>query len=241
MFNAGIIASSNIVTDPFGGDVVSLLHFDGSNGSTTFTDETGKVWTAGGDASISTAQSKFGGASGRFENSTTAGTIGTPRTSEFNLTGQFTIEFFLYPISTAPAANRVIYSDFSSGAGGAGSGGLGVTLGSDRRIRISKAGVADILFSISSLPTDTWTFVAFTRDGTNTIRCFIDGIEEDSIVDSSAFQDSASNPTVWIGSYFQSGSQVLPLNGYLDEFRLTKNVARYTSNFTPPTKAFPNP
>src|SRR3990167_7743345 len=43
-----------------------LLHMDGTNGSTTFTDEIGKTVTANGNAQISTAQSKFGGASGLF-------------------------------------------------------------------------------------------------------------------------------------------------------------------------------
>lgn len=241
MFNAGILASSNIVIDPFGGDVISLLHFDGSNGSTTFTDETGRVWTAGGDADISTAQSKFGGSSGRFESSGSVGYIGTPRTSDFNLTGQFTIEFFVYPPSTAPATDRVIYSDFSSGVSGAGNGGLVVALGSGRTVNVAKGGVAGIIISVASLAADTWSFVALTRDGTNTIRLFINGVLDSSLVDGTAFQDSGTNPTVWIGSYFQTSANILPLNGYLDEFRLTKGVARYTSNFTPPTRAFPNP
>ena len=41
----------------------SLLHFNGSDGSTTITDESGKTWTAYDNAQIDTAQSKFGGAS----------------------------------------------------------------------------------------------------------------------------------------------------------------------------------
>ena len=40
-----------------------LMHFDGTNGSTTMTDEYGKTCTAQGNAQISTANSKFGGAS----------------------------------------------------------------------------------------------------------------------------------------------------------------------------------
>lgn len=42
------------------GYTVVLLHMNGTDASTTFTDESGKTWTAGGNAQIDTAQSKFG-------------------------------------------------------------------------------------------------------------------------------------------------------------------------------------
>src|SRR5690606_34123168 len=92
----GIVASSRRIatgpssTDPYWSSVSSLLHFNGSNGSTTFTDEKGVGWTASGDAEISTAQSKFGGSSlsldgtGDWLDASNAGfTFGT---------GDFTIE-----------------------------------------------------------------------------------------------------------------------------------------------------
>lgn len=46
---------------------VALLHMNGADASTTFTDESGKTWTANGNAQIDTAQSVFGGASGLFD------------------------------------------------------------------------------------------------------------------------------------------------------------------------------
>ena len=49
------------------GYTVALLHMDGADTSTTFTDESGKTWTANGNAQIDTAQSVFGGASGLFD------------------------------------------------------------------------------------------------------------------------------------------------------------------------------
>ena len=51
--------------DPYFANVSLLLHCDGSDASTTFTDSSsnGHTVTASNDAQIDTAQSKFGGAS----------------------------------------------------------------------------------------------------------------------------------------------------------------------------------
>ena len=46
-----------------------LLHMDGANAGTVFTDESGKTWTVGGNAQFSTNSPKFGTASGLFNNS----------------------------------------------------------------------------------------------------------------------------------------------------------------------------
>ena len=69
----------------------ALLHMDGSDGSTTFTDESGTTWTANGNAQIDTAQSKFGGASGLFDGASDY--LQTPYTADHNTgTGDFTID-----------------------------------------------------------------------------------------------------------------------------------------------------
>jgi hypothetical protein len=45
---------------------VALLHMNGADTSTTFTDEAGTAWTAAGNAQIDTAQKVFGTASGLY-------------------------------------------------------------------------------------------------------------------------------------------------------------------------------
>ena len=70
----------------------SLLHFNGADASTTFTDESGKAWTASGHAQIDTAQSVFGGASGLFDG--TDDYIYAADSDDWNLgTLDFTVDF----------------------------------------------------------------------------------------------------------------------------------------------------
>src|SRR4051812_18566118 len=77
-----------------------LLHLDGANTSTSFIDvnEGGSVhaWTAAGNAQLSTAQFKFGSASGLF-NPATSDKVTTPASSDFNLgASDLSIDGFFY-------------------------------------------------------------------------------------------------------------------------------------------------
>jgi hypothetical protein len=80
-------------TDPNFASVVLLVGFDGSDGSTTFTDESGAAHalTAVGNVQVDTAQSKFGGASGLFDGAGDAITAADSAAWHFG-TGDFTVE-----------------------------------------------------------------------------------------------------------------------------------------------------
>ena len=81
---------------------------------------------------------------------------------------------------------------------------------------------------------NTWHHVAFVRDGT-TLRLFLDGVSQGTASFTGAI-DTISE-TLSIG-FDNAGSRYF--NGNIDEVRITKGVARYTANFTPPNVAFPN-
>ena len=73
--------------------------------------------------------------------------------------------------------------------------------------------------------------VAVTRSGT-TVRLFVNGVVEATATGNSTnFNESL---TLYIGA--ETGNS-LYLNGYIDDLRITKGYARYTSNFTAPTSA----
>lgn len=86
--------------DPYWANVVSLLHMDGANGSTTFTDQKGKTWTPNGNVQISTAQSVFGGSSAAFDGVNDSLSIASHADFGFG-TGDWTVECFVRQTTTA--------------------------------------------------------------------------------------------------------------------------------------------
>ncbi|ORV92811.1 hypothetical protein AWC11_07355 [Mycobacterium interjectum] len=216
--------------DPNWSSVVALLHMDGADGSTRFTDTSSLAadFTAVNGAVISTAQSKFGGAAASFPNSNSYLTP-TANSSNFAFgTSDFTIECWLYLIGTT-AGNTAIYDARSAG-------GIFFYVSSTGQIVYSTNGGGSGTTSIvsSALSFGAWHHVALCRSS-GTAQLFIDGVSAGTTADSYTYACTSST-TVWIG---RNEGDLLSLNGYLDELRITKGYARYTANFTPPTTAFP--
>jgi hypothetical protein len=224
--------------DRYFSNVSLLLHGDGTNGSTTITDSspTPKTVTVVGNAQISTAQSKFGGASIAFDG--TGDYLTIPSNADFNFdTGDFTIEAWvrLNALGTSngyPGAAWIVgWGPLSSNPG------FDFAIGSTNLI-FSLTNFSSPTISVAhSLSANTWYHIAGTRSGT-TVRAFIDGqvLATETV---SAGLSASTNPTgIAISAAEPTGSTLGNLNGYIDDFRITKGVARYTSNFTPPTAPF---
>jgi hypothetical protein len=97
------------------------------------------------------------------------------------------------------------------------------------------SGGADLLVSSSASNNSTWTYVAITRSG-NTFRMFVNGVIE-ATATSSASVDGNIPAQLTLGNSGVAGDS--NWTGYLDDLRITKGYARYTTTFTPPTSAFP--
>lgn len=229
--------------DPYWNQVVLALHMDGTNGSTTFTDVTGKTVTANGNAQISTTQSKFGGASAYFDG--TGDYLSLANSTNFNFgTGDFTIECWIYPTAYPQSWAGSYYSTI-----------VGKDVYSARGYALNVAGngtFASISFSgwsnnstyqevagalTGQITLNTWKHVCACRNG-NTLCLFVDG----ALITAGAFtiniQDTGN--TVRIGAAEFDATYKGYFTGYIDDLRITKGVARYTANFTAPTAAFPD-
>ena len=214
------------VGDVYFPKVKLLLPFDGSNAATTTNDESNSTHsvTFAGGAQISTAESKFGGSS-LYLNGDSGTKLTISQSSDFDFgTGDFTIEFWIKTsLSNNDSQSRRVISFGDNNA---------------TRIQIFLSSDGIDFYDTSSVKVDgdidvadgNWHHVAFTRSGTS-LKGFVDGVQSGSTATNSTDYDNAAALT--IGAYASTGlGRVV---GYLEDLRITKGLARYTSAFTAPT------
>ena len=149
-------------------------------------------------------------------------------------TGEFTFEWFWRSASTTAATPYEVawMIDPINAAIGNIIGQIGTT--NSNRWSINSYSGSNYNFTTSSAYDQTWHHIAFTRDSSNVIRFFYDGILYGTTVTTS-ISNSFQNLMIFGGS----GGGDNFSNGYWDQLRLTVGVCRYTSTFTPPTGLFP--
>jgi hypothetical protein len=222
------LAKDYVEVDPSFANVSLLLHGNGASGSTTITDSSPspKTVTAVGNAQISTAQSKFGGASIVFDGTGDYATV--PSSSDWTLgsSGDFTIECWVYP-NGSQAANAGIVSTFTSWSVYQNRWAIAINSLTVRWFDTS--GNIAISGSISAAQ---WSHLAVSRSG-STIYLFING---------------ASTGTQTVNQIYTTQERLIvgslpgqnDFNGYIDDLRITKGISRYNATFTPPTAPFPD-
>lgn len=210
--------------DPHFSSVELLLHMDGSHGSKSFVDSSlrGRTVTAGA-AAISTVQSRFGGASGFIPEN--PGGDPMREISGWGLgSGDFTIELFIYGrpnlgstytgiVSWGEAYAYAFYwqiNDTNFFSNGSG-------------------------FVPHGLVDGQWNHIAITR-ASGSMRYFVNGAQVGSTWSRTTNYIGVVNRPM-IGTH---DSTIHGLGTQIDELRITKGVARYTGNFTPPSSPFPN-
>lgn len=178
-----------------------------------------------GGAQVSTSVKKYGTGSMYFDGS--GDYLSTPDKTQLQLgTGNFTIEFWVY-FNSISGYQTIYDKGYNSSGGlliqtGPGSGRLVVYSGA---ILIVETGTA---------ATGTWVYYALVRNS-STLTLYRDGVSSGSTTITNNFNNTSS---LFLGGSLGGGGYYL--NGYIDDLRITKGVARYTANFTPPAQAFPN-
>ena len=209
-------------SDPFSGNVVSLLPCNGTNGSTTFTDLVpGRTWAVGdGTPTVSTAQSKFGGASilGSVPGYISAVTPG----SEWVLSGDYSIEGWIRANDNNGAAALISIGTTT------GAISLAWTVSEIRHNRQGDTTIAigDGLGTLFG----RWVHVYIGRQGTtNYVAC--NGVMASSISNTSIVGGTVTTVNACSQATIGGGVPYL----YIDDMRVTSGVCRYTASFTPPT------
>jgi hypothetical protein len=183
-----------------------------------------------GNAQISTAQSKFGGASIAFDG--TGDWLAGPPTPQTDLgSGDFTIEAWLYRTASGAASDSGMVS---RGAPSTLNGFVfAYTSANVLTFNFNYSGA--IVTGATAISINTWTHVAVSRNG-NTFRLFVNGVV-DATATSTNSQTTNASDVFYVGRAGFDSNRIV--TGYLDDVRLTKGYARYTANFTAPTAPFP--
>lgn len=218
------IQDSNIFSAaPATEELKILIDFDGDDAAQLHAATTGQELSFSSGAELDTAQYKFGTASLKVNGSN--GYVTLPASSDYDIgSGEFTIDFW-FRANVFDSGGE--YAFFSRGTN------YGVTLyrnSANKLILGFKGGNVDLGTWTPTL--NQWYHLAVIRDSSSNFRVFIDGTQQGSDYNNpNADQGSGSfNIGRW-----NDGTKYL--NGWIDDFRLVKGSAIWTTNFTPPTSA----
>jgi hypothetical protein len=214
--------------DPHWGSTVLAMHMDGEDDGTVFTDMKGHAITRVGNTVTKTGTKRFGSASAYFDG--TGDELRTDNTAEWDLNGvDYTVEAWVYvtawPVGGswgtivgrhyATAGWRVIYNN-------AGAVHFSTDAASDNGF-FSPSG---------ALKLNTWHHVAAVGLNTGQSMCFVDG---KLLATEATHSMAVSGFPLRIGS--TDGANWFH-TGYIDDLRITKGVARYTTDFAVPERPF---
>jgi hypothetical protein len=232
--SASAASSVSVATSVIGGGGALLLHFDGTNGSTTFTDFYGHTFTGHGNAQLSTAQAKFGTSSLSSSDAANFGSgwISTPFATGLKLTGDWTAECFVYMTNFTNACGLFNNANATTN-------GVNVFNNGSSQLNVQVADSTGSSFTINStsgggsFTSATWHHIALVNHGGACVL-YIDGVSK---VTGTLTGDPAGSNAWNIGTRSNGGLADLDSTMWIDEFRLS-TVARYTAGFTPPSSPF---
>ena len=232
MGNNGRLTSTTDETkaDPYAWKCVLALPLVGRNSD--FSTEvnaaqtTAKSITSVNNAAASNRRGNFYGGSFRFDGNDDYLECGT--STDYDMDGDFTAEAWVMPISHSNDYAGIFGFSYDS----EGQGWNVLVRSSTGRLHIN----VDMNYTdvTNSLPLKKWTHVALVRSGTGSGNCkiYIDGVADPTTITDSDTTGTPSGAQCLIGSY-PGYANSREFDGYIQDARIYKGVAKYTSNFIP--------
>lgn len=219
------IKDSGPPIDPNFADVKFLMHADDG-----FVDVKGNAVSAVGSAMLSTTHKAFGTYSFRTGG---GGYVSVASSPDFDMPGNFTIEFWVYLDSTTPDSCRL----FSRGAYNVANN-IGLEydkIGKRVGLRFNTPGATPLFYTnTNSVPMETPIFLSIDRIGT-TITIRGNGV---TIGTGTSAASANVNTPFLFGSLTGLGG--FEMVGWLDEIRFTNGIARHTADYTVQSAPFPD-
>jgi hypothetical protein len=224
----GTVSSQIQSSGGFDSYVKSLLHFNEN-----LTDEAGKTWSYYGGAGYTTSVKKFGSASEAFDGS--GDWIDTPDSADFDVSsGDFTVDFWVRRTGTG---THYVFAQCDSSPSAA-STSIGMYFDSSHKPRMvvySGSTAYSTSAGATAVAVDgSFHHIACVRHG-NTLTIYLDGTAQGTADVTGVTVNNSSNKFT-IGRVGENDGNYF--NGFIDEFRFSKGIARWATDFTPPTSEY---
>lgn len=220
--------STSSTGDAYFSNVMLLLHANGN-----FTDSSTNATTVTPYNSATTNNSVYKFGTGSLDFTTSSSYASFPN-SNLNLgTGDWTIELWWYQPASIEAYGVIFDIDSSSNFF------IGFSPDTTALRVYSAPNSVNYMSNSHGMTAGNWYHLAWVRSG-STITIYKNGTSLGSVgTGSTSYSPASGYNTAYLSTYGASLAAYRS-GGNIDEFRITKGVARYTNNFTVPADAFPN-
>jgi len=233
-----ICSSGSCITDT---QTVLMLHMNGTDNAQVFTDSSSGVKnvTPAGNAKTENTQTKFGVTSGYFDGSGDYLTL--PYSTDIDIVNEiFTIDGWIYNTAASNTAGRRMLSTGGGGVAWNATNGIHILLqigsnNSSFQFQYWNGTTVEALSMSIGATENEWHHFSASYDGTEMYVSF------DGVISSATrtMARPSTNPTLAVATIpGENGNSTYNWTGYIDELRISKGIARWTENFTPPTAEY---